>query len=239
MRIGATPKKTWKPNVFDKNKFDELSAHLTEHLQHFAEIDDPKLACNVLIEAYKTGILKFSIKIKQSRKSSALKPWISPAILTSINQRHKLFLEKSKNPTEQNKRMYNAYRNKLNDILREAKKTFVQNQLEENRTNSKKLWQLLNETLRGNASQKMNPDTFTNDDGDDISNNEDIAQSFNDFFISIGEKLQQKIASCVENPLDYVQTQTEHVLNSMLHTNKTELVEILKQMKHVGAGLTP
>ena len=71
-----------------------LSAHLMEHLQHFTEIDDPELACNALIEAYKTGILKFSVKVKQSRKSTALKPWISPAILTSINQRHNLFLEK-------------------------------------------------------------------------------------------------------------------------------------------------
>ena len=77
-------------------------------------------------------------------------------------------------------------------LLREAKKEIVQNQLEVNRTNSKKLWQLLNETLRGNTSQKTNPDTFTNDDGDEISNKEDIAQSFNHFFILIGEKLRQK-----------------------------------------------
>ena len=231
------PRKPGSRTVFDKNKFDELSAHLMEHLQHFTEIDDPELACNALIEAYKTGILKFSVKVKQSRKSTALKPWISPAILTSINQRHKLFLEKNRNPTEQNKRMYSAYRNKLNDILCVAKRKIVQNQLEVNRTNSKKLWQLLNETLRGNTSQKTNPDTFINDDGHETSNKEDIAQSFNHFFISIGEKLQQKIASCVENPLDYVPTKSEHILNSMLHTNRTEVVEIIKQMKNVGAGI--
>ena len=237
--LDLLPRKPGRKLVFDKNKYHELSAHLAEHLQHFTEISDPELACSALIDAYKSGILKFSIEIKQTRRSTLLKPWISPAILTSINQRHKLFLEKSRNPTEQNKCRYNVYRNKLNVILREAKKKILQNQLQINRANSKKLWQLLNETVRGNASQKPLPGTFINDHGEHISGKEDIAESFNHFFISIGEKLQQKIPPCVQDPLDYVPTQTEHVLNSMLHTNSTELVEIIQQMKNVGAGIDP
>ena len=152
------PKKVDFHTVFDKSKYEELSSYLMEELQNYTDITDPERACNLLINAYQKGIQKYSITRKHNRRSAALKPWISPAILTSINRRHILFIQKNRYPTEQNCILYNNYRNKLgnqknrqncilynnyrnklNDLLRTAKKEYIQNQLEINKTNSKML----------------------------------------------------------------------------------------------------
>ena len=223
--------------IFDKSKYEELSCYLSEQLQTFTDITDPEIACNTVISVYKEGIKKFSKKVKHNRKSGALKPWISPAILASINRRHSLFIKKNKHPSKQNRDLYNNYRNVLNDTLRLAKKKYIQEQLEINRTSSKKLWQLLNGIVKGHPTNNQLPETFLNINGDHISDKEEIADSFNNFFISVGENLQQKIPKNSLDPLGYIEPETEHVFDNMSYTNPTELREIVKNMKNVGAGI--
>ena len=223
--------------TFDKSKFEELLCYLSEQLQAFTDITDPEIACNTMINVYKNGINKFSKKVKHNRKSAALKPWISPAILASINRRHTLFMEKNKHPSKQNRDLYNNYRNVLNDTLRLAKKKYIQEQLEINKTSSKRLWQILNGIVKGQPSNHQLPETFLNTDGDHISDTEEIADSFNNFFISVGENLQQEIPKNTLDPLEYIESESELVFDTMSCTNPTELIEIVKNMKNVGAGI--
>ena len=229
-------KPTWH-TIFDKNKYDELSLYLTEQLKNFSEFTDPEAACNAIIETYQKGIHKYSRKIKHNRKSAGLKPWISPAILASINRRHSLFVEKNKNPSQQNCSSYTAYRNELNSLLRVAKRKYIQHQLETNRTNSKKLWQLLNDVIKGNSSSHQQQQSFMKANGEYTCKKEEIAESFNEFFISIGENLQEVIPSSDMDPLQYVNMQSDHIFNSMDNTDAAELQDIVKNMKNVGAGI--
>ena len=115
--------------IIDKSKYEELSSFLSEQLQNFTDITDPEIACKTMINVYKEGINKFSKKIKHNRKSAVLKPWISPAILASINRRHSLFIEKNKHPSKQNRDQYNNSRNVLNNTLRLAKRNTYKNNL--------------------------------------------------------------------------------------------------------------
>ena len=223
--------------IFDKRKIDDLSEYIIQHLDTFEEIDDPEVACNTLISVYQSGIQKFSKTVTHTRKTSPLKPWITPAILASINRRHELFLEKSKTPNGDLKRKYNSYRNILNDILRQAKKNYIQQQLEIHKNNSKKMWQILNENVRGSQNNKQLAGSFRKDDGELTNNKSDIADSFNNFFISIGEKLQQEIPPDVEDPLSYIHSNPAHTFTSMENTNAAELCEIIKNMKNVGGGI--
>ena len=70
-----------------------------------------------------------------------------------------------------------------------------------------------------------------------MSDKEEIADAFNDFFISVGENLQQKVPKNSLDPLAYIESETEHVFDTMSYTNPTELREIVKNMKNVGAGI--
>ena len=231
------PKKHKWHTVFDKNKLEELSSYLHEQLHDFTNIDDPETACNAMIDAYQQGIKKYSITIKHNRRSTSLKPWISPAILTSINRRHHLFMLKNQSPTRQNKLLYNNYRNKLNELLREAKRKYILNQLEVNKTNSRKLWQILNGTVRGKSTHNQLSETFKNTSGEEITDKNEIAESFNNFFISVGENLQQGVNPSDLDPLQYINSQPQHIFDTMGRTNATELHTIIKHLKNVGAGI--
>ena len=235
--LQLSPKMPTFHMIFDKSKYEELSCYLSEQLQTFTDITDPETACDTMINVFKEGINKFSKKVKHNRKSAALKPWISPAILASINRRHSLFIEKNKHPSKQNRDQYNNYRNVLNDTLRLAKKKYIQEQLEINKTSSKKLWQLLNGIVRGHPTNHQLPETFLDTNGDQISDKEEIADGFNHFFISVGENLQQKIPKNNLDPLEYIELETDQVFDTMSYTNPTELREIVKNMKNVGAGI--
>lgn len=112
--------------TFDYKNLDEFKEFLQNELENFQSETDPENACNLLIDAYAKGIAKFS-KIKQSsRKKKPIQPWITPALLHSINRKNMLFSEKLRNPNAQNVSKYNAYRNCLNTALRNAKKTILQ-----------------------------------------------------------------------------------------------------------------
>ena len=73
--------------------------------------------------------------------------------------------------------------------------------------------------------------------GECISSKEEIAESFNQFFISVGEDLQQAIPTSCLDPLKYVQPQPKHGFNVIRSTNAVELKEIVRGMKNVGAGI--
>ena len=77
--------------VFDKRKMEQLNEYLMEKLQNYQMITDPNEACNILTQSYMDGIAKFSKLFKYSRRSTPLKPWITPGILCCINRKSKLY----------------------------------------------------------------------------------------------------------------------------------------------------
>ena len=136
--------------VFDKSKIENLKQYLVSQLHNFCEITDPDDAAHCLVTAYTSGIDIFSYNKRCTRKNKAIKPWISSAILTSLNRRNVLFKARNKNPTTENKIAYIRHRNCLNEIIREAKKMYFQQQLIINKSNSKKMWELLKNCTLGN-----------------------------------------------------------------------------------------
>ena len=198
--------------VFDKSKMDDLSHFITEELCYFDTISDPNEACTAIISAYQRGIDKYSKRVTHNRKYRPIKPWITPAILASINRKHTLFVKKCKNQTAENMTAYVTYRNKLNEVIRSSKRMYFQNQLEINKTNSKKMWQLLNSITKGNKINQPISLEFTLPNGDTIDVKEDIAKSFNQYFINVGEQLQQNIPPSGLDPFRYIDPRPNHSL---------------------------
>ena len=90
--------------------------------------------------------------------------------------------------------------------------------------------------MKGPRNQQL-PESFVNVHNEITSNKEEIADSFNEFFISVGKKLQDKIPSSDLDPLQYIKSPTDQTFNNMNKTNPAELHEIVKNMKNVGAGI--
>ena len=223
--------------IFDKNKIENLKEYLTNELNNFSDITDPDEAAYRVLTAYTKGIEMFSYKVKYTRKNKNLKPWISSGILASINRRNYLFREKNKHPTSQNKTAYIRHRNCLNTVIREAKKAYFQQQLALNKNNSKKIWQLLRSCATGNSPKHELPNNFVNEDGIQLCDKNEVAAAFNEYFISVGEKLRNEISEGISNPLDHVATHNSSMLNDFEPTNHEELCSTINDMKNVGAGI--
>ena len=73
--------------VFDKTKVNEFNRFLEIRLANFQIHQDANSACDQLIEAYQSGLSKFSKQFKPSRRKTPIKPWVTPAILCSINRK--------------------------------------------------------------------------------------------------------------------------------------------------------
>ena len=223
---------------FDHRQINNLSEHLYNSLEAdgFMQIVDPEITCNTLLEAYELGIKKYSIRYTPNRKNTAIKPWISPGILCSINNKQKLFTEKSKNPTNENINKYIKHKNMLNSIIREAKKIHFRKEIQQNKGKPKELWKTLNTLTKGNKPTVKFPSVFRSDDGEDISDRDEVAESFNNFFSTIGIKLREKIPQTNLDPVRNIENIQVH-LDNFEPTTQGELISVIKCLKNVGAGV--
>lgn len=226
-----------KSSVLDKNKICDLRCFLQQKLQNFQSNTDANIACNELINVFQEGIAKYSKSVRKTSRNTSLKPWISPSLLSSINRKNKLYKKFLKRMSSENENKYKQYRNILSKILRDAKRLYYQNLLHENKNNSKKTWQILNEIVnRRKARCNELPSTFIGVEGK-IFEGAEIADGFNHFFSSIGSQLEQKIPSSDSSPLMFLDEPLYENFNKELHTNSIDVVNIIKSLNLVGGGI--
>ena len=82
------------------------------------------------------------------KRSKPKSPWISFALLKSINRKNKLYKRSIKKPTDTNIESYKKYRNKLNTLLRLAKRNYYCDLLDQEKNNIKNTWKVLNSIIR-------------------------------------------------------------------------------------------
>ena len=220
---------------FDYHKIPDLNNYLMTSLAGFETVRDPETACDKLIHAYTSGIKKYSFQHTPNRKNSPIKPWISPSILASIDNRCRLFKAKQLVPSQENKNKYMNYRNILNTVIRNAKQHYIQNQLEASKHDARRMWETLITHTTGKAPQNKFPESFQHNNRC-IKGNQEIAESFNNFFISIGMELQQDMEKCPEGDFSFLGDKCENPQSSMQLTNSAELRNIIQNMKNVGSG---
>jgi len=189
--------------VFDKNKAPQLNQFLILKLHNFQNHTDANEACNELIQSYMEGIGKYSKIVKSSSRKTAVKPWITPALLCSINHKNKLYKKLLKCPNVKNANNYKQYINILTNLLRDAKRLFYEKSFEENKNDSRNTWKLLNEVIN---KRKIHinepPSTFVDSDGKTYKNDE-ISEGLNDFFSSIGSHLEKTFLPQTAAPLTF------------------------------------
>ena len=101
---------------------------------------------------------------------------------------------------------YKKYRNKITELLRISKQTYYQNYFEKNKKNSKRIWQGIHDII---SSQKSKNDSSISTivvHGSTITAPTEMAESFNNFFTSIGKNLQKKIPPTKKTFTDYLKT---------------------------------
>ena len=89
--------------------------------------------------------------------------------------------------------LYKRYCNKIVDLLKITIEAYYKNYFQENRKNSWPLWSDINEIIYSKKSSKTIPPSSISVEGKTISDPQNIAENFNNFFTSIGKNIQKKI----------------------------------------------
>ncbi len=175
---------------------------------HLSLVDWSFVTNNEICEsAYNAFISKFIklyniyFPLKMSRLSSSRphrvprKPWITSAVLKSIDQKEKLYKKYINNPSDYNKKRYHDYRNSLTSIIRISKKDYYAEKLSSCKHNIKQTWTVLNSIL-GHKKNNSSPTSFDIND-ELVSDPQIISNHFNSHFVNIGSKLAAQIHSNV------------------------------------------
>ena len=131
-----------------------------------------------------------------SRKQRRLrqKPWITKAILKSLKQKQKLYSSHFINGNNVSKQYYKKYSSLLTRIKeRRSKSLHYQNVLNDVKFDSCGTWKVIKELLTASPKRSLNHFIYLLEtDGVNLNNAEDNANTLNNYFSTIGEKLAKK-----------------------------------------------
>ena len=94
------------------------------------------------------------------------------------------------------------FRNKLNSVIRIAKRSYYFNLFRS--SNIKDTWSCINSLIKGSSTTTKVTPTKLSTSGCDITDIDDICDSFNTYFTDIGPKLASSISGSTNDPLDYL-----------------------------------
>lgn len=155
------------------------------------------------------------------------RPWITFGILNSIKSRdnlHNDFL-KEKDPIIKASKFetYKLKRNLLITLTRQSKKDYYSKFFLENQSNLKKTWEGIRKLI--NINKKINVSIEKIDkDNREISNNDEIADCMNHFFVNIGKSVEEKIPNVDTSFSSYL----AHPNNCVINLNQCNMAEIKK-----------
>ena len=166
-----------------KDYVQELALKLDQFFSHLPEVSSTNF--DAIFEDFyhiiKKTITNTHAPLKLlSRKPKRLnsKPWITKEILISIKCKKKLYWSDYVNGNEVAKSLYKIYPNKLQQIIRLAKKLYFGNQLQSHQHDSRKTWEILRELLPKKSINSI-PQEIYDSNGILTSNQEKITNQFN------------------------------------------------------------
>jgi hypothetical protein len=134
----------------------------------------------------------FPLKISKHSSRKPKTPWITKGLLVSVRKKNKLYKKYLGNPTLQCELHYKRYKNKLNHLIRNAKKTYYDNKFDRAKSDLKETWKLINEVINTKSKKSSLPSSFKSN-GTVITDPLEIANGFCKYFTNIGSSLASRI----------------------------------------------
>jgi hypothetical protein len=146
-----------------------------------------------------------------------------------VSRRTKISLLK-KSITDNNKQRYKSYRNVYNKLLRNRKKDHFHEKLKNSQKNQKKTWEILGE-LTGKKGGSKDKITGISSAGETITGNLNIANEFNRFFCSIGNKISDSVENTTVKPEDYLRQNPNLVPLDLGVFTQAEFINVINNME--------
>ena len=152
-------------------------------------------------------------------------------LLNSSKTKSKLHLKK---PTQTNILEYKTYVKAFNKIKRKAKINYFKTILEENKNNTQ-IWKVLKKAIGKENNKKNFPQSF-NIENKTVSDQDEIANSFNSYFANIGYKVNNSVPKSNKHFRDYMPHPNTHsiFLNPVIPADILIIVNKLKPKNSCG-----
>ena len=178
-------------------------------------------------------------RLTKKELDSYKRPWVTFGLLKSMEERDlafKLFAKET--DTSKKDILWESFRVKRNLIkilVRDSKRQYYMNFFEENKTNLKRTWEGIRNVVNISKKKKTAINSLSYKDKY-ITDKVEIANSLNEFFVNIGNTVEEKIPQTNKNYKEYL---GNRVVNSFLPSPvmENEIEDIISKMnKSKAAG---
>ena len=195
-----------------KTTYNKKQGEHTTNETATQQIKDIQQAIKEVIETYKR-------RPKQRKKRRHTK------YRTQIKEQHKLYRKRKENPTQININKHATCRTRLRKLMREEKrKQFIQN-IENTKDNPKQQAKVLKSIIPRKQQNRDSPAKLIYE-GKTLTDPTEIANAFNDHFITIGHKTSQKIPKQKE---ECITRENNHPSFALKPTTPEEVSKVLKK----------
>ena len=190
-------------NVSDvrfKRKLTERNLQLFKSLLDTANWDELYKIENVNTAYdlfYKQFIRMFDAscpKVTVNERKRKDKPWLTNGLINACHKKNVLYICQLSDKSEVARQRYLKYKNKLTSVIRKAEKQYYIDKLNCYKGKIKETWSVLNHLL-GRGKKTSTLCDFVVKNNAKITNTNEIANEFNDFYINVGPNLAKNIDS--------------------------------------------
>ena len=218
---------TFSDAIRNCNIFEKLNKNMTS---------DPNENYDILKYAIQENIEKqLPLKnVKFHKHKIKNNPWVTFGIIRSIKTRDKIYKQlKTISPDGDEyvrlKLKLITFNRILKKTIREAKISYYNNLFLKCKSDSKKTWNIINSVLRSTKNKKNISKIFVIDNME-ISNEQEIAEHFNQFFSSIGHKQASTLQNSTHHFSYYLKSATDTCFN-FSHVSPENVKTIINKFK--------
>ena len=160
-------------------------------------------------------------------------PWLTEQLRTQIKEKNAMHSQVLLNPCDQLLNLkYKKARNELTSTLRNTELKYYSDELELNISDLHKTWGVLRNIL-GKDDNNSKRKIKLHDNGICITDSLEIANCFNDYFVSVGPDLSKDIVSTT-NPMSYINNCSNSIV--LPPVTLAEVRQTVMSMKNSSAG---
>ena len=186
-----------------KRNFNKFAGQCsTENWNVVLNYNDTQLAYSAMDAIIQRNYTEWFPLQRRCKNYKIRLPWVSLELKTKIKQKNKLYKLSIKQPTQLNFIKYKQFRRTLNRELHKAKRDYYNKKMTDSRNNKRKCWTYIKELI-GKEDTIHQPDYFLVDHSP-ITDNNKIANGFNNFFINVGATLAENIEEADINYMHYL-----------------------------------
>lgn len=190
---------------------------------------NPENATQTFTEIYKAHIDKATTTSVIKMKHKKIKKWITTGLICSIKHRDKLKKQLRQTKTPEREKEYRTYRNHLNTLIAKQKKEYYRQQIDNNKNDMRKMYDIVKDATNEKRAGRKKIEILKNQEKDNtFQNDKEMANYCNDYYTTIGEKMNEKIP----NPTQPYLKEKPNIATMFLSpVTKNDLIKNISELK--------